>query len=87
MKCRLAGASFLKTYGAFLRKHPDLEQKVEEIIERIASGKRTGLGMHPLHGSLKGLYSARVSQSYRPIFVLEPDAVIFIDIGSHDEVY
>ena len=55
-------------------------------MERVASGSRLA-HTHTLHGSLKGFYSARISQSYRLVFALEPDAVIFIDIGSHDEVY
>jgi len=87
MKRRLAGASFLKTYGAFLRKHPELEQKVEDVMDRIAAGERAGLSTHTLHGKLGGFHSARISQTYRLVFALEPDAVIFIDIGSHDEVY
>ena len=63
-----------------------MEEKVEQAMERVASGSRLA-HTHTLHGSLKGFYSARISQSYRLVFALEPDAVIFIDIGSHDEVY
>ena len=87
MKRRFASANFLKTYGVFLRKHPDLEQKIEEIMDRIATGERAGLSIHALHGKLAGFHSARISQEYRLIFVLNSDTVTFIDIGSHDEVY
>lgn len=87
MRRRFASASFLKTYGAFLRKHPDLEGKTEEVMDRIATGERAGLGIHALHGRLAGFHSARIAQAYRLVFVLEPDTVTFIDIGSHDEVY
>jgi len=87
MKRRFVSASFLKTYGTFLRKHPDLERKVEDVMERIVAEERAGLGVHALHGKLAGFHSARISREYRLVFALEPDAVTFIDIGSHDEVY
>ena len=87
MRRRLATASFLKTYGAFLRKHPELESKIEEVMEKLAAGERAGLGVHALHGNLASFYSARISQAYRLVFALSPEAVTFIDIGSHDEVY
>lgn len=77
---------FLRTYNAFLHKHPELEGKIEEVIDEIARGDR-GVRIHALHGRLRGFYAARVSQSYRLVFALEPGTIIFIDIGSHDEVY
>lgn len=87
MRRRFASANFLKTYGAFLRRHPDLEQKVEDVMDRIVAGERAGLGIHALHGKLADFHAARISQEYRLVFALEPNAVIFIDIGSHDDVY
>jgi mRNA-degrading endonuclease YafQ of YafQ-DinJ toxin-antitoxin module len=42
---------------------------------------------HTLHGAMKGSHAARISQAYRLVFALEPDTIVFIDIGSHDEVY
>jgi len=68
----------------FLDKHPDLEELIESLVDRIAAGNARA---HALHGPLKGYHAARVSQSYRLIFALEPDAVVFIDIGAHDDVY
>ena len=84
---QLAGQHFLKVYGAFLRRHPELEQRVEEVMEKVAVGERAGLGIHSLRGKLAGFRSARISQSYRLVFALEPDAVVYIDIGSHEDVY
>ena len=56
-------------------------------MDGIAAGERAGLGIQMLHGKLAGFHSARISQEYRLVFAFEPDAVTFIDIGSHDEVY
>jgi len=86
MRRRIATANFLREYAVFLRKHPELEEKIEQVMERLATGSRA-TQVHTLHGKLAGYYAARISHSYRLIFALEPDAVIFIDIGSHDEVY
>ncbi len=87
MRRRLATTNFIRMYGAFLRKHPELEEKVEEVMERVAADTRAAARAHALHGKLAGFYAVRVSQSYRLMFALEPDAVIFIDVGSHDDVY
>lgn len=86
MRRRLPTESFLRVYSAFLRKHPELEQKAEMVMDGLATESRA-VRVHTLHGRFKGLYAARVSQSYRLVFALEPGAVVFIDIGSHDEVY
>lgn len=87
MRQKRVTARFLRVLGAFLSKHPEDEEIIEEIMNRIVAGERAGLHIHPLHGPLKGLNAARISQRYRLVFALEPDAIIFIDIGSHDEVY
>lgn len=86
MRRRVVTEGFLRAYRSFLRKYSNLEPKVEDIIDRIANGDRS-LRAHKLHGKLAKLYAASVTQSYRIVFALESDAVIFIDIGSHDEVY
>ena len=86
MRRKILTPSFLRSLALFIRHHPDLEDKSRYMIEHIVTDA-SPIHIHPLHGSLKGLYAARISQSYRVIFVLEPDAVIFIDIGSHDEMY
>ncbi len=87
MRQKRATARFLRVLGAFLAKHPEEEEVVNEVMNMVVAGERGGLRIHALHGPMKGAYAARISQGYRLVFVLEPDAVIFIDIGSHDEVY
>ncbi|MHB8913734.1 MAG: type II toxin-antitoxin system RelE/ParE family toxin [Minisyncoccota bacterium] len=69
---------------SFTKRHPEFKEVIRELMRDIARGT---CKKHALHGVMKGSYSARVSQSYRLVFALEPDAVIFIDMGSHDEVY
>jgi len=87
MRRKFVTAGFLRALATFLDRHPELGDKAEEVANQIVSGGRAGLRIHPLHGPLKGLYAARISQSYRLIFALEPDKVTFVDIGGHDDVY
>lgn len=87
MRQKRVTPKFLRALGAFLTKHPEDEETVNKVMNKVVAGDRAGLHTHSLHGPLKGLYAARISHQYRLVFALEPDAVIFIDIGSHDEVY
>lgn len=68
----------------FVKRHPVLKEHTRELMRSIANGN---VRTHVLHGAMKGAYAARISQQYRLVFALEPDAITFIDIGSHDEVY
>ena len=45
------------------------------------------LRTHGLKGAFAGCSAARLSREYRIVCVLEADRVIFIDIGTHDDVY
>ena len=86
MRRKVLTPSFLKSLALFVRRHPDLEDKSREVMGHVVTGDSRAR-IHPLHGPLKELYAIRISHQYRIVFVLEPDAVVFIDIGSHDEVY
>jgi hypothetical protein len=42
---------------------------------------------HRFKGPFSGCSASRLSREYRIVFVLAPDRVTFIDIGTHDDVY
>ena len=75
---------FDKRLVSFAKRHPEFKELVRKLMSDIALGESK---THVLHGVMRGSRAARISQQYRLVFVLESDAVIFIDIGSHDEVY
>ncbi len=75
---------FERRLVSFVKRHPAFKDKIRGIMKGVARGSHR---VHALHGDMRGLYATHISQSYRLIFALEPDSVIFIDIGSHDEVY
>ena len=86
MRRKVHTPNFLRRLASFVQRHPNLEEKAREAVSRVVEGD-PHLRIHTLHGLLKGFYATRITQSFRLVFALEPDAVIFIDIGSHDEVY
>ena len=55
-------------------------------MKRLAQNPRDAKA-HLLSGEMKGCYAASITLSYRIIFSLETDAIWFIAIGSHDDVY
>lgn len=79
-------ARFERRLVRFSRQHPKLKNFIAEVMRTIARGD-SKIHIHALHSPMKGTYASRISQQYRIVFTLEPDAVIFLDIGSHDEVY
>ncbi len=77
----------------FLRKARKLSQKEKLLLSDKteifrADPNNPRLKTHALTGKLKGLVSFSLNYSKRVIFIhLEPDKVLFIDIGPHNEVY
>ena len=46
--------------------------------------RHRGLGIRKLHAS--GVWEARVGLGLRLVFAVQPDLVIFVRVGSHDEI-
>ncbi|MEK7061122.1 MAG: type II toxin-antitoxin system mRNA interferase toxin, RelE/StbE family [Patescibacteria group bacterium] len=77
----------------FLRKAKKLSKKEKLLLSQKVDIFRSNpsdprLKTHPLTGKLKGLLSFSLNYSKRITFLfLEPNKVLFFNIGSHDEVY
>jgi mRNA-degrading endonuclease YafQ of YafQ-DinJ toxin-antitoxin module len=82
-------SSFHRAFKKRIKGNLDLElkfwQKVEQFtIDPFAQSLRT----HKLSGKLKELWSFSVEYDERVLFYFtEDENVVFVDIGSHDEVY
>ncbi|WP_456325885.1 type II toxin-antitoxin system RelE/ParE family toxin [Desulfonauticus submarinus] len=81
--------SFKRAFKKKIKNSAHLEglfwDKVEKFINNPFDRE---LKTHKLSGNLKDLWSFRVDYDMRVIFFFEGnDKAIFIDIGSHDEVY
>ena len=79
---------FEKMLVRFVKAHPDLKERVRTIMKQLSRDPRsTQSKVHALSGPMRGCFAASITFRYRIVFILEPDTIWFIGIGSHDEVY
>jgi addiction module RelE/StbE family toxin len=82
-------SSFKRAYKKRIKGNPDLEsrfwQKLEQFtIEPFAPTLKT----HKLSGKLRDFWSFSIDYDARVLFYFtEDEKAVFVDIGSHDEVY
>ncbi len=85
--------SFRRAFKRAVRKDPEVQDRIFAVIELLQTDPfNPQLRTHRLHGRLAHLCACWVEYDCRVIFSLEPvpgeqDAVVLIDIGSHDDVY
>jgi len=87
-------SSFKRAYKVAIRKHPELQSKVETVLKLLAENSfDPSLQTHKLKGQLAGSWACRVEHDCRIVFDFIENAesgekeIFLIDIGSHDEVY
>jgi len=81
-------ARFRKRLSLFRELHPDLADAAQATMQLVAENPRSpSLRTHGLKGDLADYFASRISRDYRVVFALEPGRVIFLDIGTHDDVY
>jgi mRNA interferase YafQ len=79
---------FEKKLKVFHSRHPEFSTAVEAAITAIAEDPyASALRTHRLKGTLTDCFACHLSREYRIVFVLEPAGVIFVDVGTHDDVY
>ncbi len=81
---------YLKRARQFLKKHPTLLKQYQKTIELLElNPQHPSLRLHALDGRLKGLSSVSVNMSYRILLeiIIKKNEIIFVDIGSHEQVY
>ena len=79
-------ADFDKHYKKLPRKIKDKAEEKESIFRENPFDPR--LRTHKLHGKEKGLWVFWIDFHYRIKFIfLGEEEVLFLDIGTHDEVY
>ena len=83
--------SYLKKLKKFLKKHPDILPRYTKTVEVLEHNPHhPSLRLHKLQGRLCDFYSVSISMEYRVVIdfiIQEEEAIIPIDIGTHDEVY
>jgi addiction module RelE/StbE family toxin len=82
--------AFLRQLKRYDRAHPDLRPTVARVLRELEQDPdQPHLRLHPLQGALAGCHAVRVTYSDRLVLILKrtEQALILLDIGSHDEVY
>jgi addiction module RelE/StbE family toxin len=94
MRTVLWDDSFRRALKRLVRKNPRIQSKVTAVLLTLEADPFTpSLKAHKLQGELKDLWACLVDYDCRIVFAFEPiqdadqDAIVLIDIGSHDEVY
>lgn len=90
----VADKSFKKAFKRLIKKSPQLQDKVLEVLDLLENNPFTpSLKSHKLTGSLDRYWSCSVSYDCRIIFTFSKDTeseetlIVIVDIGTHDEVY
>jgi mRNA interferase YafQ len=79
---------FDKRLTAFIHRRPELKTETQSVMELIAKDPyASSLRTHRLKGALAECFASRLSREYRVVFVFDAVRVLFIDIGTHDDVY
>jgi mRNA-degrading endonuclease YafQ of YafQ-DinJ toxin-antitoxin module len=82
-------SGFRKAFKRKVRGNKNLEVRFRDrvaIFQESPFDPR--LKTHRLSGQLQGLWSFSIDYDVRVVFsFVEPSRVVFVDIGTHDEVY
>lgn len=81
---------YQKRGKSFLRKHSELRQRYFKTLLLLEQNPlHPSLRLHPMRGRLTGLHSVSISMRYRITLELElrEQKIVFVNVGSHGEVY
>jgi addiction module RelE/StbE family toxin len=94
MRMVVWGRSFVRAYKRTARRHPEAVRDIEQGLRLLATDPFVPqLETHKLKGVLAGSWACSAGYDLRIVFdfVKEPgqneDAILLMDIGTHDEVY
>jgi addiction module RelE/StbE family toxin len=88
-------AAFKRAFKKHVRRTPQLQDRILRVVEQLAQDPFTpSIRTHKLSGQLDGLWACWVEYDCRIIFAFSPDpdspneqALVLLNMGSHDEVY
>ncbi|WP_204102621.1 MULTISPECIES: type II toxin-antitoxin system RelE/ParE family toxin [Spirulina sp. CCY15215] len=87
-------AKSLRSFKRLIRKNPQLRLAIEETLRQLAEDPfHPSLRTHKLKGDFAESWSCSIDYSYRIIFEFvrdienEEEAVVLLNMGTHDEIY
>lgn len=79
---------FEKHFKQRISSHPKLRSQFRKRLELFVSGELGyPLHDHALSGKLAGMRSFSVTGDIRVIYVEFEDHIVFLDVGTHSQVY
>lgn len=81
---------YTRRAARFLKRHPEIESAYGKTLRLLeANPHHPSLRLHPLRGKLDGLHSVSINMSFRITLemIITDKEIIFINVGSHEEVY
>ena len=80
--------SFVKSFSKRVVNNTKLKEQYEHRLELFISGQRSApINDHPLTGDLQGRRAFSITADVRIIYIELKDKIIFLDIGTHNQVY
>lgn len=83
-------SSYIRRAQTFAKRHAELLGQYEKTLKLLeVNPSHPSLRLHRLTGSMDGLYSVSINTTYRISleFILHEDAVVPVNVGTHDQVY
>jgi addiction module RelE/StbE family toxin len=82
-------SSFKRSFKKRIKGNVDLEARFWERVERFSADPYDpSMKTHKLSGKLKDFWSFSIDYDERVLFYFtEDNRAVFVDVGSHDEVY
>jgi addiction module RelE/StbE family toxin len=79
---------FERNFGKRIAKDAKLVAKFEDRLAMFVRGVRGApINDHPLTGHLSGRRAFSVTADIRVVYVETETAILFVDIGTHNQVY
>lgn len=79
---------FGRALRRYVKRNPELRNRIENVIQQMeADVFALSLGTHPLRGKLEGFQACSCGYDCRIVFSVDSEAIVLVDIGTHDEVY
>lgn len=80
--------SFVKNYAKRIANGKKLPKQYEARVEMFITGKRNvPINDHALTGDLQGRRAFSITADIRVVYIEFGDKIIFLDIGTHNQVY
>ena len=80
--------SFVKRYTKRIAKDAKLRTQYEVRVDMFIAGLRaTRINDHALTGDLQGRRAFSITADIRVVYVEFKDKIIFLDVGTHNQVY